>query len=273
MKSKKDKSKKRHKRAQNLWLQSRKHQSLLSRSPGEKPRLACTTTGEILQPSRIHYGVTDIKQLVAHFSRLRCIEYDVPRERWVWLYAGEAKKLKLQNKADEDNPVVLGEFIRKADTEVVLNLRSIERAIEAVVFFDRHVPRNVAQVTYVTIINRLFSPEEAFSITRLDELFERENITVRDPNAITQELLEIKASIVDERQRQQAISEYIDRLIKQPEPEIEKFPTNYYTEGIESVRFTLNLHQIVAFQHWQGNLTYTAMDAIRDMRGSSNMDY
>lgn len=272
MKSKKNKSKQ-HKRAQNLWLQSRRHPSLLSRSPEEKLRLACTTTGEIFQPIRIYYRVTDINQLVAHFSRLRCMEYDAPRERWVWLYAGEARKLKFQNKADEDNPVVLGEFIRKEDNEVVLNLRSIERAIEAIVFFDRYVPRNVAQVTYVTIINKLFSLEEAFSITRLDHLFERENITVRDPNAITQELLEIKASIAEERQRQQAMSNYLDRLTKQPEPEIEKFPTNYYTEGIESLRFTLNLRQIVAFQHWQGNLAYTAMDAIRDMMGHSSMYY
>ncbi|MFV9692010.1 MAG: hypothetical protein ACNY01_13755, partial [Desulfobacteria bacterium] len=65
--------------------------------------------------------------------------------------------------------------------------------------------------------------------------------------------------------RLKAIDQFIEELSSQAQPEIEKFPTNYYEDGIDSVRFSLNSSKHVAIQHWKGNKDYTTRDAIRDM--------
>jgi hypothetical protein len=59
-------------------------------------QLLTTLTGELYQPVRLHYGLCDKTQLTKIFKRLRCLDYDKSQDRWVWLYAFEAKKLKFQ---------------------------------------------------------------------------------------------------------------------------------------------------------------------------------
>jgi hypothetical protein len=44
-----------------------------------------TTTGEITQLIRMHDEVFDGEQLRAAFAKLRCLDYDASRRRWVWL--------------------------------------------------------------------------------------------------------------------------------------------------------------------------------------------
>jgi hypothetical protein len=44
-----------------------------------------TTTGEITQLIRMHDEVFDGEQLRAAFAKLRCLDYDASRKRWVWL--------------------------------------------------------------------------------------------------------------------------------------------------------------------------------------------
>src|SRR5215475_14327741 len=58
----------------------------LSQIPPESAdQVAMTTTGEILQLIRLHYGVLDVERLQALFASLRCLEYDASQTRWVWL--------------------------------------------------------------------------------------------------------------------------------------------------------------------------------------------
>ena len=64
-----------------------------------------------------------------------------------------------------------------------LETRSIERTVKAIAFFDRIIPRKVARVTDVSIVNRLFDVTrdiQAFS-SPLDHLFANE--TKVDPEA------------------------------------------------------------------------------------------
>lgn len=159
---------------------------------------------------------------------------------------------------------MLGEFLLKGCNEAVLNVRFVERAIKAAPFFDRYIERDVAKVTYITIINKLFSVEEVLSIERLDQLFERSDITVRRPEEITEKLLEIKAGAENELERLAAFGQFVTELASELEPEIEKFPAHYYEDGIESLNLTLRQRQFVALEHWKGNTNYTAMDAIRE---------
>ena len=64
-------------------------------------------------------------------------------------------------------------------TDVVLNLRSFERATNALVFFDHHIPRTVARVTAMTVSNRLLSTAEAASLGSLDQYFDHAEVVVR----------------------------------------------------------------------------------------------
>src|SRR5438132_14217642 len=140
---KKSKRAKAQKRQQALQRRRQQHASTrrpLSQIPPESAdQVAMTTTGELLQLIRLHYEVEDSDTLRAIFASLRCLEYDASQTRWVWLYTEEARTLPFKDRRAGKN-VVLGEFVFKAPQEIVLNLRSFERATNSLVFFDHHIP-------------------------------------------------------------------------------------------------------------------------------------
>src|SRR5712691_10239216 len=145
-KSKRNKAQKRQQVLQRRRQQTSIRRPLTQIPPESADQVAMTTTGEILQLIRLHYAVEDSEKLRTLFTSLRCLEYDASQARWVWLYTEEARTLPFKDRRAGTN-VVLGEFVFKGETDIVLNLRSFERATNALVFFDHHMPRTVARVT------------------------------------------------------------------------------------------------------------------------------
>jgi hypothetical protein len=229
-----------------------------------------TTTGELLQLIRLHYAVEDSDKLRALFASLRCLEYDTSQTRWVWLYTAEARTLSFKNRRAADN-VVLGEFVFKGQTEVVLNLRSFARATNALVFFDRHIPRTVAHVTAMTVSNRLLSTAEAAPLGSLDQYFDHADVVVKDPAALLQTLEDLKSSIPDAHERLAVVAQYMEDKAKQPVPAMERFPLDYYEEGMRSIEALLAPHEVIAMHHWQGHTNYTRHDLIQDMLRQGNI--
>jgi hypothetical protein len=228
--------------------------------------LACTTTGEIFQPTRVHYKVNEPELLTAEFSKIKCLKYDPYQKRFGWLYDEEAKDLKFKNKpSDPENSVVLGEFISKNDNEVVLNTRSIERAIQGLLLFDELISKGIIQVADITIVNKLFSVKEALSLRKLDDFFDESKTTVRGPQELDEKMAEIKANAKDKSEEMRLIFEYIEKSSREPEPEIERFPCHYVTDGILSVESALQIRQKIAMEHWLGNTHFTMKDAIDKM--------
>ena len=128
----------------------------------DRPLLA-TTTGEPFQPARLHYSVRDRQRLEACFRKLRCMGFDEDRNRWVWHYDDEARSLKFKQSwkdVSKHGAVVLGSFYIRGTSAAELYVRSIERALMAVTFFDEYVPRTVARITDMDVANRLFSADE-----------------------------------------------------------------------------------------------------------------
>src|SRR5262245_49747805 len=134
-------------------------------------KLATTTTGEIFQPIRLHYELLDRKELLRIFNNLGCIDFDPKRQRWLWMYVREARSLKFERSYDdlpkEIKEIVLGSFyIRKSadyirsGSELLLDLRSFERAVVAVEFFDKNISRKETNMYYFDVVNLLFSFEE-----------------------------------------------------------------------------------------------------------------
>ena len=94
---------------------------------------------------------------------LECVSFDKGRNRWVWLFDAEASSLKFKRSwkdVSKNGPVVLGSFYFRGTSAAELYVRSIERALMAVTFFDEYVPRTVARITDMDVANRLFSADE-----------------------------------------------------------------------------------------------------------------
>jgi hypothetical protein len=261
MASKRSKKVRNRRKALQRWRQrSATTRRPLSQIPPESAdQVAMTTTGEILQLIRLHYEVGDVAQLRATFAKLRCMEYDASHTRWVWLYTEEARTLSFKAPRAADN-VVLGEFVFKGQTEVVLNLRSFERATNALVFFDHYIPRTVACVTAMTVSNRLLSTAEAASLGSLDQYFDRAEVVIKDPAALLRTLEDLASRFPDAHERFAVVAQYMEDKAKQPVPAMERFPLDYYEEGIRSIEALLAPHQVIAMHHWQGHTDYTRHD-------------
>src|SRR3954466_4255407 len=166
----------------------------------EQPLMA-TMTGEHFQPVRLHYKVLNRPGLLRAFERLRCLGYDPTRKRWVWLYAHEAKKLRFRRSYDqfpkELHPIVIGAFFLRTKETLLLDLRSCERALLAVPFFDRHLPRRLVELEDAEGVNRPFPATEVNQKLTPEALFDAQIGTGLDPEALMQRLAEKTAGARD----------------------------------------------------------------------------
>src|SRR3989442_12554308 len=114
-------------------------------------QLLMTMTGEIHQPVRLYYQVVDQAAVLKVFAKLRCLDEDQDNQRWVRLYHGEAKKLKVHTSyaamPRKRRPIVVGAFRFTSGQDMTLDVRWCERATQAVVFFDRDLHQSTAPVT------------------------------------------------------------------------------------------------------------------------------
>jgi hypothetical protein len=235
--------------------------------------LLATMTGEHFQPVRLHYKILHHPGLIRAFKSLRCLDYDPTRKRWVWLYADEAKRLRFQRSyaqfPKEVHPIVIGAFFVRTKGTLLLDLRSCERALLAIPFFDAHLPRKVVALEEAEVVNRLFPATEANLTLTPDVLFDSQIATGVDPEASLQRLAERTAGIRDPEEKIRVALEDLQSRAKAPLPEIERLPIHFAEDGIEGFALAIRLRQIVAMQHWLGNSDYTLGDAIRSVGAMS----
>jgi hypothetical protein len=227
--------------------------------------ILATITGEFFQPVRLHYRVFDEKRLLQAIEKLNCVQLDAPRQRRVWLYEDEARGLEFKHSypqiSEKLRPIVLGSFsLRTLDT-LLLDLRSVERALAAIPFFDKHFPRDVAKVTEAEVANKLYSTDGPQLAP--EAVFNQKQSTVPDPKAELERLTELMFQGGSPRARLDIALNAIQSAAHQPLPEIERIPVHYYEDGIAVFRLALSLRQIVAKEHWSGNTRYTLIDAVK----------
>ncbi len=193
-------------------------------------KLMVTITGEPFQPTRIHYELYDKVRLQKLFSLQPFMKYDGTVDRWAWLYTGRAKKLTFKTPWKKIpkhlQPIIIGSFFQRATGVMFLEIRSIERTVEAIAFFDRIIPRKVARVTDISIVNRLFDATRDIHglSSPLDHLFSNE--TKIDPEA---KLADLKKIIAAGEAVQMDPADIVPMLWKvddQSIPEVERFPAN-----------------------------------------------
>jgi hypothetical protein len=266
MASKRNKKGKKRQKALQRWRQraARTRRSMTPIPPESADQVAMTTTGELVQPIRLHYEVQDIEQFRTALASVRCIDYDASHTRWVWLYTEEAKTIPFNDRRAADN-TVLGEFVRKGPEEVVLNLRSFERALHAIPFFDMHIPRTVARLTAMTVSNRLLSVAEAAALGSLDQYFDHAEVVVKDPASFLQTLHDRASHTPDAHERFALVEHAMADYAQTPVPAMERLPLHYYEDGIRAVEALLSLRKVLALQRWHGNTGATLHDVLRDV--------
>jgi hypothetical protein len=230
--------------------------------PTEKQSIQ-TLTGELFQPIRLYYRLHNKSAVQAAFNKLRCMDFDMPGQRWVWVYDNEAKKLQFNKPwssiPPERRPIVLGSFYTRVDEEMYLDIGSIERALAAITFFDRHIKRATAELTYVAVYNRLPASQAEHPGSCFDALF-----ASVDTGAIERKLgerMEKVAELVEAGRVEDITNDRSFELV-------DAFPANFYSEGLneglERLRTTLMMRQTVALKRWDGHADYCLADLFSD---------
>lgn len=239
-------------------------------------RLISTLTGEAQQPVRIYYQVFNQKTVIGAFKKLQCVYFESQLNRWRWNYEHEAKKLRFEVSYNqlpkEHRPVVIGDFLFRGE-QMLLDVRSFERAIKAIEFFDKRINRRAAQVTKIRIVNRLFDGNNQANQERLqppfDHFFDRDDVAIPDPDEAEKVMNEIASQHLEVKDRLAALSAYWEQKAKQTLPEMEEIPVYIYEEGIGRLQAALTLRNIEALQHWQGHHDVNQFDLIQSVMQSS----
>ena len=230
-----------------------------------------TLTGEPYQPARVHYEIADRRAVAKAFSKLRCMDYDPDKKRWVWLYEAEAKELEfLQSYSDipeDKKSLVLGAFFSRAEDSMHLDVNSFARATKAIAFFDKHLKswllrRKLARVTDIEIVNKFFAPPLEKAPGHI-ELFDMQQSW--KPEDILSRIEEITSPVIDPKEKRQIALSLIEESAKKPLPEIERLPTHFYEDGIEALETTLNMRTAIAHKHWQGHKDYSIHDLVHEV--------
>lgn len=189
-----------------------------------------TSTGELFQLVRVYYQVFNQATVLGVFKKLRCIDFDGTQNRWVWLFEHEAKKLQLgkphSQLPKEIRPVVIGSFTFRGEDQMRLDVRSLERATQAIEFFDKRINRRAAKVTNLRIVNKLFEStrEKVQQMIQQspDSFFDCDNIA-RPAEALMAGIEQLKKEEDIETRRQKALV-WIEQQAQAPLAEVEEMP-------------------------------------------------
>lgn len=201
-------------------------------------------------------GITRTASGVAGVTRL-----DVTTDKiWLWgrlrLTQGEDKApvLALQKEFRLTPLSAFAFHIDSPKNEIPLDVGSIERAMKAILFFDRQVGRAIAEVRYVAIYNKLFSDRDVHPGNNFSTLFAE----------VRTEEIDARLEAQDERAVEAVKSGGVQSLfdLARRAELVEAFPAHYYSEGIESLQTALQMRQAIAIQHWQGATEYSFADLI-----------
>ena len=228
-------------------------------SPASLLPHVCTMTGEIFIPIRLYYEVHNLSGIEAVFKKLCCMDFDPTADRWTWLFDNETKNLKFKNPYSSipahRRPIILGSFFSRTDTEMYLDIGSVDRAVKAVQFFDKHIDRSVAEIKYFAIYNKITSSEAEHPGSCFDNLF----------SEVRTDLIEQKMEEHIARMGEAVKSGRMMDIINDRRFElVEALHVNFYEDGIKQLKSSLEMREAVAVARWSGNPDYCMNDLIKD---------
>jgi len=246
---------------------------LASNADKSKKILTKTLTDEFFQPMRLYYIIHNKDQLEANFKNLNCLKYDEALKDWVVEYTHEAAKIGLSvapNKVPKEaQPLIIATIYIENDTTMLVDVRSIERAGRLIEFINKHIPKNIAEITHAAILNQLITvsndqAKDDINDVDYDEIFNQKNIFVVDPEKPFRDAELLKKQYKNQDERLQAMMNKTREDSKKPLPKVEKFPVHFYEDGIQSFDMTCRMRQFIAMKHYHGEVNYSFYDLTQE---------
>ena len=232
--------------------------SVITPKPTSTRQYVGTMTGEVFIPIRLYYKINDKIGVETAFRKLECMDYDPANDRWTWLFDNEAKHLKFEKSYSSipvhRRPIILGSFYSRVDTEMYIDVGSVDRAVKAVEFFDKHIDRSVAEVTYFAIYNKITSDEAEKPGPCFDSLFSDVRTDLIDQK------MEANITRISEAVK---AGQFLDIVNERKFELVEAHHVNYYAEGVVQLKTSLELREAVAVARWNGNPDYCMNDLIK----------
>jgi hypothetical protein len=231
------------------------------------PRLLVTYTKEPFQPVRLYYTIPSKPVVTQILGGLRCTVQEPAGRTWQWLYQNEAAAITFgipyAEVPAEVQPVIIGRFKFPEPKRMVVEVRSIQRAIEAAKFFGPILGERVV-LRRTRVINRWLNGDEATGgLDRLDRHLDA-NVVVIDPEKTAADLDRLMAKFDTKRERRAAWEAYHEARRHEHVPLVEDFPLapEEETPEFRDLNMTLMFRAIHAWEHWRGNKDLTLSDVI-----------
>jgi hypothetical protein len=204
------------------------------------------------------------------FEKLHCLIFDADNHCWMWRYTDEAEEIEFEKRPlNPAHCLALGSFVFDGPERMYLDVHSIERALAAMSFFHTYLSRRTARITHISIVNRLFSPQNAHAFTF--DHYEAANALTEDPIASVFQLLDaLQAHDCDEHEKARIIESALNGKADSRFPKIEHIAIRFSQSKLNQLWFLLGSRQYVAIQHWKGKNRYSHADYIRDMAQGLN---
>ena len=234
--------------------------------------LVRTLTEELFQPMRLYYTINDTVQLRENLRKLKCVDYNSELDDWTLRYEVEASDIRLKipphKVSAKAQPLIIATIYLESN-EMLIDVRSIERAARIIEFIDKHIPRNTVKITYAAIYNKLITapsnhPESVRDID-YDDIFSEQRMITIDPEKHISNMESIASQCKNKQKAMEVISQETQELSKRPLPEVEKMPIYYYEEGIGHFETACRFRQAIAIQHYLGKKDYSFYDLTQEL--------
>ncbi len=240
--------------------------SLLPPDENKKTFLA-TTTNELQMYARLYYSIKNFAALIKKLDKLKCVKY-MDENTFHINYHKEAKNFGLEvahkDVPKELFPIIFGDGrFRNQKTELTIDLRSYDRAVNMIEFIDKKISRKILYLNDIATYNEVMSdPKLTF-----DEVFSQIDSNPNDEVLAHLDELKSNQSLSDEERSAKSFEFFMQQM--RANPLVTKKPVHFYKDGIKRIKTSLNMQKLIAQQHAEGNTDYTALDLIEQVVTSS----
>ncbi len=239
----------------------------------KKGKFLVTMTGEPFQLARVHFNLLDQEGVIRTFEKMKCMDYDEERQRWVWNYDDEAKGLRFATRRKDlpktGGAIVLGSFYLPEAEALYLDVNSFDRAIAAIQFFDRYLGRELALLSHIQVVNRCFHIREG--------MFPPEHKSFLDPfvpntppdeDSLMREILDDQTLTREENLSR--FQQQIQEESRKPLSLTESLPIHFYTEGVTNLQNILAMRTVIARKNLAGDDSFTFANLFQEMSSAGD---
>ncbi|MEY4926192.1 MAG: hypothetical protein RI894_628 [Bacteroidota bacterium] len=220
------------------------------------------SANETMQPVRLRYKILDGKQLEIKVNTIKCIKYCPNDEDLIhWKFTDEVLKIPhgMTMPPPPNDFWLLGK-LEITQTEVLIMVNSVQRALLALTFFDMHFGRDAIRVESLDICNELYknSQQNSEMYIPIQKYFKGK---VFGKGAPLKPLNKAAAGkTLGSRLNKANYINIIDKIKCVMNVSYENKEIDFYEKGIDYVRDSLKLHQMLSLIHLQHDKKITILE-------------